>query len=66
MTIKVAIKSVYGIDKVYPLNHIEPLKTLTGTKTLCTRHLLALKELGFLFEVEGYTDDQELITILRS
>lgn len=51
MIIQVQIKDVYGKKLVYPITSQEDLKTLTGSKTLTNRHLQALKNLGFTFEI---------------
>lgn len=51
MTIRVEIKNHYGTEHIYPLNRQKELRELTGQKTLSSRHIEALKALGFNFEV---------------
>lgn len=54
-TIQIQRKHHYGVDNIYPVSHVEELRALTGTVTLHTRHLKALRKLGFEFEmVEKY------------
>ena len=52
MELRVIVRYVYGkrlVEVVGP--QADLVKTLTGKKTLCTRHIEALKALGFEFVV---------------
>ena len=49
-TIRISIRNVYGNDLVYPLTYTNELQALTGNKTLTTKHMQALKSMGFEFE----------------
>lgn len=52
MKIEYYVKSVYGTDTLYVMDAdiARHLSILTGMKTLTTRHMEALKALGFSFE----------------
>jgi len=51
-TIQVVIRYSYGNRLVEVVSdHADALKVLTGAKTLSTRHIEALKALGFEFQV---------------
>jgi len=51
-TILVNVKNVYGQERVYPVTFQKELEVLTSTKTLLTKHIEALKGLGFTFQIE--------------
>lgn len=56
MTIKVAIKNVYGNDLVYPIcDTAKLLAKLAGTKTLSSSTIQTLKDLGYVLEVSTPT-----------
>ena len=51
-TIKVQIKSVYGIETVYPVcSHAEFLAAMAGTKTLAIEKLRLIQANGYTVEV---------------
>lgn len=50
-TIQITIKSYYGVECIYPQTYHEELLALTGRKTLQSRHIDALKAMGFTFEI---------------
>lgn len=54
-TITVEKKNVYGNELIYPTNYVIELQTLTGQKTLSFKHIHALKEMGFKFELSQNT-----------
>ena len=51
LKIKVKVKNIYGNDLIYPLDFKNDLQNLTGAKTLSKKHIEALKNLGFTFEI---------------
>lgn len=52
MTIKVEIKTVYGVDKIYPVCDKATLfARLAGQCTLTKRNINDIKELGYTVEV---------------
>jgi hypothetical protein len=55
MIIQIEVKNVYGKDLFYPVNFVNELYTLTGSKTLTHNHIIALKTLGFTFEIKQKT-----------
>ena len=50
--IKIEVKNHYGVDHYYVVSeHQEHIKALTCKKTVSTNDLLALRALGFEFEI---------------
>lgn len=53
MTITVAIKTVYGVDKVYPIcEKAQLFARIAGTRILTDETVYCIKQLGYTLEVE--------------